>query len=296
MKKENDIIDILTRPLEESDVVEWRILQFRVDHQGTPRATVSAYFQSRTAMRRLDEAFGIFGWDTKYTLEKMPLPDNDPDKPAPYNVICHLTVRIPKDGGYLERVVTGRSPLFMLLPDAAFTDDEIIKSNESYAFRRAAVEIGIGRELYFIKNAMAKFHEDGRYLHFDKRTGRIYRWDPPSLKELNSGDYQRFTQSADEVSNSVENIAQGLQAAFSQPKQPQPQQEAPQRQKEPVAKKTSKTVEPEPVKQKHEAQPKQQNFNDFPEPKGSAKQELDNETKKRLELALKKLKENDLDF
>lgn len=185
----NNYQDILSRPLEDADVVEWRIIQFRTDASGNPHALISAYFQSRTAMKRLDEAFGLFGWNAKYDIRQVP--QSSPDaKTVSFEVVCQITVREP--GSDRTRTVEGRSPIFNLFEDVAMNDPEALKTHESHAFRRAAVELGIGRELYFLKGAKAIFCPDGKYSHYDRNSRKSYRWNPPKIADIKGDEYDIF--------------------------------------------------------------------------------------------------------
>ena len=93
------------------------------------------YFDSREVQKRLDDICGIDGWQSKFY-------------PTDKGVICELSIRMPdgtwitkSDGGvYTEKVTP-------------------FKGGCSDAFKRAAVQFGVGRYLYYIPNQWYPLNE-----------------------------------------------------------------------------------------------------------------------------------------
>jgi len=93
------------------------------------------YIDSREVQKRLDDICGIDGWQSKFY-------------PTDKGVICELSIRMPdgtwitkSDGGvYTEKVTP-------------------FKGGCSDAFKRAAVQFGVGRYLYYIPNQWYPLNE-----------------------------------------------------------------------------------------------------------------------------------------
>lgn len=101
-------------------------VRFRPGATSGNRALALPFVDARSVMNRLDEVFGVGGWQTSYTV----LPDG---------VVCRLRVKIGEQwvehqdaGGYSEQ------------PDAG----DRLKSGFSESLKRVAVHLGIGRYLY----------------------------------------------------------------------------------------------------------------------------------------------------
>ena len=93
------------------------------------------YIDSREVQKRLDDVCGIDGWQSKFY-------------PTDKGVVCELSIRMPdgtwitkSDGGvYTEKVTP-------------------FKGGCSDAFKRAAVQFGVGRYLYYIPNQWYPLNE-----------------------------------------------------------------------------------------------------------------------------------------
>jgi len=116
-----EMSEALARPFE-ADEVKWKAQVVKGN-----RALAVAYVDARVVAERLDEVFGIDGWQDGYQV----LPTN--------SVICHLRVRVGTE--WIEKADVG-SPSEQ--PDAG----DRMKSAFSDALKRAAVKFGIGRYLY----------------------------------------------------------------------------------------------------------------------------------------------------
>ena len=82
------------------------------------------YKNARVDMQILDECFGIFGWQRQHTCIEG-------------NLYCTIQIKDPETQQWIAKEDVGVS---------GYTEKE--KSQASDAFKRAAVNIGIGRELY----------------------------------------------------------------------------------------------------------------------------------------------------
>lgn len=85
-----------------------------------------AYLTARHVMNRLDQVFGLAGWQTKYEF----MGDR---------MICNLTVLVE---------IGGVATWITKADGSGDTDIEGDKGGISSAFKRAAVHFGIGRYLY----------------------------------------------------------------------------------------------------------------------------------------------------
>ena len=112
-------LEILAAPLEPS-AVEWRYQSATKDGQ---KIIVVPYVTNREIMRRLDEAFGIFGWKSSF-------------KEVEGGFLCTLSALDDK-GVWVSKE-----------DGAPRTDIEPIKGGVSNAMKRTAVQFGIGRNLY----------------------------------------------------------------------------------------------------------------------------------------------------
>lgn len=113
--------DRLLEPFDPLDI-EWRVQQAG-ETNGSRWALVLAYVTNRAIMERLDDVFGIDGWQNEY----QPLPDG--------GILCGLKCKI---GGEWITKFDG----------ADKTTIEATKGGLSNAMKRAGVQWGIGRYLY----------------------------------------------------------------------------------------------------------------------------------------------------
>jgi hypothetical protein len=91
------------------------------------RAMCIAYIDARLVMDRLDEVFGVLGWQDTYEV----LPDG--------GVTCRLRVRL--GGGWVEKMDVGS-------PSDQPDEGDKRKAAFSDALKRCAVKFGVGRYLY----------------------------------------------------------------------------------------------------------------------------------------------------
>jgi len=125
----SDVMRALQAPFHPDDI-EWRVQQSGISGKGAPWAMVLAYVTNRAIMQRLDEVFGVDGWENKFRT------DGDA-------IECGIGVRFD------DRVV-------WKFDAAPTTDIEAVKGGGSNAMKRAAVQWGIGRYLYKLDATFAK--------------------------------------------------------------------------------------------------------------------------------------------
>ena len=144
-------------PFPESDL-EWR-LQSCGERNGKIWGRALAYITSRAVQDRLDEVCGPDGWQTTIRREGDAY-------------LCTLSIRVTHEDGTTE---------FISRTDGAdATDIEPVKGGISGAVKRVAVQFGIGRYLYNLKDGWAVICEDGQYRGKTKE-GKEFRWNPPTL-------------------------------------------------------------------------------------------------------------------
>lgn len=130
----------LTRPLMARDI-EWRVQRSGVKKDRSDKdqawATLTPYVTARGVQRRLDAVFGPMGWQVKHEALVLPTP----------GVLTSIGCTHPSfpAGGWVWKA------------DAAEqTDIEEVKGGISGAFKRAAVQWGIGRWLYDLDEVFAE--------------------------------------------------------------------------------------------------------------------------------------------
>ncbi len=172
----------------EAHEIEWR-LGTRPTTAGT--AVALAYLTARSVMTRLDDVFGIDGWQEKYDV--IVLPGGQP------GFKCELSVFVPDDvSGHTSdarkdaatSIIGASKELYysdnltgcwVTKSDGApGTDIESFKGGMSDARKRAAVSLGIGRYLYYLPSAWVHVSPGNK-----GQPGAIYSktgyWIPPSL-------------------------------------------------------------------------------------------------------------------
>ena len=120
--KAQEAIAVLRRPLS-AEEIEWKIIASK-----NGQTTIAPFIDARAVMARLDEAFGPFGWQVRYTPAQVG---------EEHGVIASIAVKNPDTGEWVEKQ-----------DGSGATDLEPFKGGISGALKRAAVAWGIGRELY----------------------------------------------------------------------------------------------------------------------------------------------------
>jgi len=147
-------------PLHPRDV-DWRVSQAGTDKNGKPWAIVVPYLDARAVRKRLNQIFGIAGWQSKMIRGE-------------HDCICELTCRV--EGEWITK------------SDASGdTNVESEKGGASASLRRAAANWGIGEYLYFVPttfaNAQTEQPPKGETWIFQKggKQGQSFYWQIPSL-------------------------------------------------------------------------------------------------------------------
>jgi len=124
-------------------------IEFRISRvtKNTRKAFVLAYITSRAVMDRLDEVFGLDGWQDEYEVLKE-------------GVVCKLSVRF--DSVWVVKV-----------DSAPYTNIESLKGGFSDALKRAAVKLGIGRYLYSLPEYIVDILEN-KPTNVDKTKVHVY--------------------------------------------------------------------------------------------------------------------------
>lgn len=160
------MLDALKNPFEK------RFIKYRVGATSKDKRKGIAlfYIDSREVQKRLDDICGIDGWQSKFY-------------PTDKGVVCELSIRMPdgtwitkSDGGvYTEKVTP-------------------FKGGCSDAFKRAAVQFGIGRYLYYIPNQWYPLNE---YKQFESEpqlpswalpNPNIQDWEEVAIKEYDQAN------------------------------------------------------------------------------------------------------------
>lgn len=150
----------LTKPFNE-DELEWR-LQSCGEKNGRFWGKVLCYVTNRAIQQRLDDVIGVDNWHNEYKQID--------GKEA--GMLCGISIRVTHEDGTSEWVTKWDG--------ADNTDIESVKGGLSGAMKRAAVQWGIGRYLYGLKENWAKVSDSGIY-NGKTKDGRWFKWNPPEL-------------------------------------------------------------------------------------------------------------------
>lgn len=153
----------LKDPFEAADL-EWRVQSSGLK-EGRPWARVMPYIDSRTIMDRLDAVCGIENVQVRY--------EKGPDG----GVICGIGVRV--NGEWVWKWDGAETPEDEVAEERKNHVDPV-KTSLTNAYKRAAVQWGVGRYLYSLPAGFAVFAENGRYQ--SKIKDASYRWNPPTLE------------------------------------------------------------------------------------------------------------------
>lgn len=162
----------LAEPFEPCEV-KWKAQVVRSN-----RALAVAYVDARVVEDRLDNVFGVDGWQDAYQV----LPNN--------NVICKLRVKVGAD--WIEKSDVGSQSD---QPD----EGDRMKSAFSDALKRAAVKFGIGRYLYRMPQQWVDYDAQTRQI---KSLPRLPDWAHPKTKRDKRAEAKR-AGSATEASGTI---------------------------------------------------------------------------------------------
>jgi len=133
MSTEISIFEMLKAPFDPKEI-KWRIgARTKDKSKGIPLA----YIDARNVMKRLDDVVGPENWQSDY---------NETAK----RILCELKVRV--DGEWIAKV-----------DGAGDTDIEGEKGGISDALKRAAVNFGVGRYLYYLPTEWVELDQYGKF-------------------------------------------------------------------------------------------------------------------------------------
>lgn len=122
----------LLAPFADSDV-KWRVQTAGGHATNRPFVMVIPYISNRAIQKRLDDVFGVFGWENSF------IPTNDGN-----GFLCGLTIKAEGFGSVTK------------WDGAEKTNIEALKGGLSDSMKRAAVQLGIGRYLYQLDAVFAE--------------------------------------------------------------------------------------------------------------------------------------------
>ena len=166
-KEDFPVIDFaaLAAPYKPEEI-DWRVDSSGVGDRG-PWAKVLAYQDTRAIEDRLDTVITPGGWQTEIKYIETSYPDKNTGISGGF--ICGLSIKV--DGEWVTK-----------WDGAALTEYQAFKGGITGSIKRAAVQWGMGRYLYGLKDEpqmWAVITENGKYK--DKIGGDYYKWDAPQL-------------------------------------------------------------------------------------------------------------------
>ncbi len=190
----NDKDKLLQAPFYPEDI-EWKPQQIGIKN-GKPWARVVPYVTNRAIQKRLDEVFGVFGWENVFEQTNPTINKKKDTQKTIYGWKCGITIyegdkKITKWDGAEE------------------TDIEPLKGGMSNSMKRAAVQFGIGRYLYHAKPMFAicvivpsRRECNDEYPNFASATERnaqasiSFAWANPPLPEwaLPNANFSKFLE------------------------------------------------------------------------------------------------------
>lgn len=149
---EEDLLQKLKEPFDPK-FVKWRVGATSPDKT---KGIALAYIDAREVMKRLDEVFGVTGWQNRYSHA------ND------RMVVCEIGAKVGDEWIWKS-------------DGAGDTQVEAEKGSLSDALKRTAVLWGIGRYLYYLPNKWVDIEPAGRS-HKLKQTPTLPSWAIPKEK------------------------------------------------------------------------------------------------------------------
>jgi hypothetical protein len=202
-----DEIELLLQRPFDADSVEWRVQSAGVVNGSKPYVMAVPYITARAVQARLDEVFGLFGWENVLK----PTPDGK-------GYLCGITVH-------------GKDRSVTKYDGAEFTGIEAMKGAMSDAMKRTAVLLGIGRYLYKLDVSFAncQIFDSQRavrdagleyYCHVPDKNNRSVKnhigWLPPTLPDwaLPFDDYSHFIDKIKQA-DSMESLREAFASAYN---------------------------------------------------------------------------------
>lgn len=155
--------------------LRWRVVNAGQEEDGTIWCRVIPYVDARVIMERFDEVCGIDGWQTRAEGSEH-----------------HLRVGIGVRTDRVELTAAGRLESEwiwkwdgtgrMIATDRRSAEDAG-KGDHTNAFKRAAIQFGVTRDLLAVPALRAIVNSEGRYKGWvgEKPNHTEFRWDPPEL-------------------------------------------------------------------------------------------------------------------
>lgn len=164
---DKELLAKLSAPFDPFDI-EWRVQQAG-ESNGKVWAMVLAYITNRAIMERLDDVFGVGGWQNEYK----PMPDG--------GIICGIKAKVGDEW-------------IVKYDGADKTAIEATKGGLSNAMKRAGVQWGIGRYLYRLETTFVTLNQgnapaDGdwitAFVKLNKsESGKRYHFARPNLPKF----------------------------------------------------------------------------------------------------------------
>jgi hypothetical protein len=134
----------LTKPLTPSEI-EWRVQRIK-----NGKTTVVPYITNRAVIKRFNEQFGVFGWQSS-VIQIQPIKTETYHGTKYVNKEYVPTNITEMEGGFIASISVKdpETKLWVTKEDISDnTDIEALKGGVSGAYKRAAVHWGLGIELY----------------------------------------------------------------------------------------------------------------------------------------------------
>lgn len=155
------------------DEIEWRVGQSGSGQKG-PWAKLLAYVTNRAIMNRLDAVCGPENWQNEYRAA--------PNDPTGTSLICGISIRI--DGEWVTKWDGAANTEVVI--DGKPDNDTNLKGGFSNSMKRAAVQWGIGRDLYDYGTTWAICQaakpDDPTGWTFAKNRDGAFWWKPPAVQ------------------------------------------------------------------------------------------------------------------
>lgn len=148
-----------------ADEIDVRVQQVKKNGQGKVYALLLLYKDARVDMKLLDEEFGIFGWSREHSFKDG-------------KNYCKVSVYDKEHDVWVAKEDVG-------VP----SNTEADKGNASDAFKRACVNLGIGRELYTSPRLVIELADGEYYTAKDNRNNETVRLSTKVSFAVNAIEY-----------------------------------------------------------------------------------------------------------
>lgn len=148
-----------------ADEIEVRVQQVKKNNAGKVFAQLLLYKDARVDMTLLDEEFGIFGWQREHSFKDG-------------KNYCKVSVYDKDHGIWVVKEDVGTP-----------SNTEADKGHASDAFKRACVNLGIGRELYTSPKLVVELGDKEFYATTDNRGNEVLRVSTFVTFHANAIDY-----------------------------------------------------------------------------------------------------------